>query len=294
MSAALGMISKLGIDSTDPVAKRFDFADGTQIGADEEFIDGNGLRGTLSHDISRVRRGNRRVSGQINMQPNAVELSYLLQWILGGSPTGSGTVTYPLADTLVTRYVAVDRNASTLFTYDAVAVDRATFRADQGSPLSLNLDVVGKDETQSGSFPSLTIDTANGPFIFTDCVVVIGGTTVDIRNFELVVENKIDRDRFFNSATLVTPNKQDRQIMFRTELPWGDYYALYNTGPSGVAITLTFTYGSAVLAFSLVKVAFPRKPFPPMGRRENMFMLEGNAYKSGSTLELVTTLNVGP
>jgi hypothetical protein len=290
MAAAIGMLNKLGIDSSNPVTKRFDFMDGSAIGTDEEFLDGNGIRGTLSHDISRVRRGNRRVSGNLMFQPNAVELSLLLQWIFGGTPTGSGTVTYPLADTLVTRFVAVDRNATNLFTYDAVAVDKAVFRADQGQILQTNLDVVGKDETISGSFPSLDIDTANGPFIFTDLVATINSTTVSLRNIEIEVSNMIDRERFFNSPTLVTPNKQDRMITFRTELPFGDYYALYNTGPSGVAVVATFTNGSAVLTMTMSKVAFPRKPFPAIGRREGTMALDGICYSNGSTKELVTTL----
>ncbi len=37
----------------------------------------------------------------------------------------------------------------------------------------------------------------------------------------------------------------------------------------------------AVLTFTLAKVAFPRRPFPPMGRRENMFMLEGKSFANG-------------
>jgi hypothetical protein len=290
MAAAIGMLNKLGIDSADPVTKRFDFMAGSNIGVEEEFLDGNGIRGTLSHDISRVRRGNRRVSGNLMFQPNAVELSLLLQWIMGGSPTGSGTVTYPLADTLVTRYVAVDRNATNLFTYDAVAVDRAVFRADQGQILQVNLDVVGKDETISGSFPSLSIDGANGPFIFTDLVATINSTTVSLRNIEIEINNMIDRDRFFNSPTLVTPNKQDRMITFRTELPFGDYYALYNTGPGGVAVVATFTNGSAVLTMTMSKVTFPRRPLSAIARSEGMMSLEGTAFSNGSTRELVTTL----
>lgn len=289
MAGVFGWAGQLGVSASNPVDARFDFQS-ESLALDENFVDTNGLRGTRARAIERLRQGNRAVSGQIRLQPTAVELAALLPWILGANASGT---TFALADTLQTRYVSVDRSLK-VFTYDTVAVDRATFRASQGEPLELTLDVVGKDETigNSGTFPSLSIDITTGPFIFTDLVFVISGTTVNARSIELVIDNRIDRNRYFNSQTLVTAQPMDRMITLTTQLPYGDHSALYGTGVAGVATTATFTNGATSLLFSMVKVAFPRKsPNYGGGREELMLPLVGQAMKSSTTLELVTTLD---
>jgi hypothetical protein len=292
MAAAQGMLSQLGISASDPVDARFDFQR-ESLKCIEEFLDGNGLRGTLEHDISRVRRGTRRIAGQIVMQPNAAELALLLPWILGANASGT---TYALANTQQTRYVTVDR-VTKVYTYSSVAVNRATFRAGQGEPLQVILDLVGIDETEgnSGTFPSLSINTAaGGPFILPDLALSIGGSTYNCRDFELTVDNRLDANRFFNSLTVVSTPKMDRSITMRTMLPHGDAAAAYNTGPGGVAVVGTFTNGTVSIAFSLVKVTFPRESPSVEGRSEIFVPLNGIAYHSGSTDSLVVTLDSTP
>ena len=294
MVAAIGTLCQCGIDSSNPVTKRFDFMR-SSLGVTEDFIDTNGLRGTYRRDKSRLRQGNRRIQGTITMQPNSVEWSYLLPWITDGTPSGSGTVTYPLADTAPTlRYVAIDHNATSLFTYDNVAVDVARLTAQQGEPLQLDLDVVGFDETISGSFPALSIDTANGPFILTDAVVSINSTAVSVPEISLTLSKGINKDRFLNSQTLTAQTKLDRHVTFSVMPPFGDFYALYNLGVGTTAVTLTFTYGSAVLTISLPYVAFPRLPIDVPGRQEVMLPLTGMCMASGSTNEMTVQLAVGP
>jgi len=296
MAAAVGMLAQLGIDSATPVTKRFDFIRGPGPRLMEEFLDGNGLRGTLSHDISRNRQGIRRVEGPLTLQPNAVELALLLQWILGGTPSGTPTVTYPVGDSLVTRYVECDYNVGSKRSYSGCAVDRAVFRATQNGFLELDLDVVGQDETVSGSFPALSIDTANGPWLLTDCAITINATTVNPRQVEITIDNRIDKDRFFNSQTLVSTVKQDRQITFSCNLPFGDSSALYSAAnsASGVAVVLTWTNANAILTQTMSKVAAPRRSPEIAGRQEVMWDFVGTAFANGATKELVTTLNPGP
>lgn len=291
MAPIYGFQAQLGIDTASTVTKRFDFQS-ESLACDEEFIDTNGLRGTRAHAVERLRQGNRRVGGQIRLQPTAVELANILEWILGGTKSGT---TYPLADALTDRYVVVDRG-SKVFSYNGVVVDKCTIRGAQGEPLDVTLDVVGKDETvgNSGTFPSLTLDTTTGPFIFTDLAFSINATTVQAKEVEIVIDNKVDKDRFFNSQTATALYAMDRVITLKTSLPYGDANALYNTGVGGVATTATFTNGATSLLFDFAKVAFPRKSPTVPGREEVMLPLEGTAYKSGTTLELVTTLDSTP
>jgi hypothetical protein len=287
---------------------RVDFLN-ESLAADENFPDANGLRGTRARSVERIRQGIRRIGGQIHLQPNSLDLSKitnggvgtncLMSWIFGGVPSGSGTVTYPLGDSLQAFNVMVDRSDGTngkVFTYNGVKVNRATFRANQGEPLDVLLDVCGIDESigNAGTAPSIALDTTTRPFILSDLVMVINSVTYNIPSFELVIDNAIDTNRFFNSNTATALIAADRHVLFNTELPYGDATAAYNTGPAGVAVTATFTNGSAVLAFSVTRCIFPRHSPTVRGRQEVMLPMRGVCMKSGSTLEVIPTLNPGP
>lgn len=291
MTATFGFQSQLGVDTANPVTQRLDF-DSEELVCDEDFIDTNGLRGTRSLSQERIRQGIRRVHGMIRFQPTEAELALLLPWILGGTPSLG---TYPLGDILSPRFVAIDRG-SHVFTYNGCVVDTATFHATQNQALSVDLEIIGIDETlgAAGSFPSLTLDITTQPFIFTDLVLVVNGVTYNCRSFELKIDNDIEKERFFNSQTLTAGYAKSRHITISHPLPYGDDSAAYNLGVAGVAATATFTNGAHVLEFSMANVKYPRHSPRVEGHEEIFLPLTGTAYKSGEnpgTLELVTTLS---
>ncbi len=293
-----GFQGQLGIDTIAVVAQRFDF-DREQLVCDEEFRDTNGLRGTRSRSQERVRGGLRRIHGPISFIPTTNELALLLPWILGGTPSGSPLVTYPLADALSSRYVTVDRSSIStfgkVFTYTGCVVSKATFHASQGEPLSVDLDLVGIDETpaNAGTFPVLSLDIATQPMMFYDLALVVNSVTYQCHDFQLVVDNTVETERFFNSQTLTANYAKDRHITLHHELPYGDATAAYNLGVAGVAATATFTEPNAtsVLTFTMSNVKYPRHSPRHNGREEIMLPMEGTAYKNSTTLELVTTLH---
>lgn len=299
MSASLGTYGKLGIGSANPVDKRIRYKDEDLV-AKLEIIDGNEINGELDREIELLRDGAIHVNGPINLTPNAVELSYLLQWILGGTPSGGPTVTYPVTQTnnLVEKYVTIDRVIK-VFTYTGCKVNRATFRAVQGGLLELSLDLIGRtaSEAAAGSFPVITLNFANGPFVFRDVVMSVAGTTVTPKEFTLTVDNMLMGDRFFNSQTLVSIDQPDRKITFETSLPYGDFQALKAGFTSaGTAVVATFTNAGAILAFSMGKVAIPYTDPGTPGRAELMLPVSGDAMRSGggTVASLITTLNPGP
>lgn len=287
---AQGYAGKIGMGSASPVTNRFDVVD-EQLVLRQELINGNGIIGSRSHDISRVRKGLRRVGGPLKLQPNSVEWGYWLQYIFGGTPTGSPTVTYPLADVLPEAYVTIDR-INKVFTYDGCKVNKATIRGRQGEPVELELDILGYDETiaNAGTFPAINRDQANGPFVFSDMILSLGGTSVTFKDFEFVIDNKIDPDRFFNSLLLTARSEQDREVMLRTMLPYGDWSAIYDTGAAGVHAIATATNGNSVLTLDLAALAFPAHGPNLPGRREAFLPIEGRAYLTGATKECVCTL----
>lgn len=261
-------------------------------------IDGNAINGQLDHAIELVRPGEIRVAGPINMTPNAGELVYWLPYIMGGTPSGTPAVTYPLtqANDLGSFYVTIDRVIK-VFTYAGCKVARAVFKATQGGPLELSLELIGisASEDAAGTFPAITLNLSNGPFVFRDLTMTVAGTTVKAKEFTLTVDNMLNGDRFFNSQTLQTIDQEDRKITFETSLPYGDHHALkagFTT--AGTAVVATFTNGGAILIFNMVKVAIPYVDPGTPGKTELMLPVSGDAMSSGSTASLVTSLNPGP
>ncbi len=305
-----GWQGKLGIDTSWPVTKRYNFESAT-FALDEEFVDNNGIRGTVARSGELVSPGKRRCQGQIVIHPTALELAAILEWAMGGTPTGSGTVTYPLSETHAadangifgrpTRYIALD-TVSKVHSFDSVAVDKLTIRGsgDGEQKLEVILDLIGIDETSplgaAGTFPSLNIDTTTYPFMFNQLVMVANGHTYVCKDYEGTWDFAIDKERFFNSITLTALCMTDRHVRVNFNIGWGDGFADYGLGVAGAAVTATFTYGGGTLAIAYNNVKFPRKGPTFQGRgMEIMQRMEGISYKTGtSNLETVTTLNQGP
>lgn len=302
MAAAVGTLGQMGIGTANPTTYMLDFMSESLRRVDES-VDGNGVRGTRSRHATRVRAGLQRIAGPVRWQPNAADLHQLLPWILCGTTTVvSGTKKwYHLGETAATRYVQIDRHAK-VFTYSTVGVDTCKFSADQGALLNAEAGLVACTETvgNAGTFPALAVDITTNPFILSDLVMTVGGTTVTAKRFEVELNNNIDKDRFFNSNTMTAVVALDRVVTFRTQLPYGDFTALYNTGAgTGVAVLATFTNGSVSLIFNMGSVIFP--PMSPLvpGREEVMLDLEGKAYRTGALSdsdaghELITHLDTG-
>jgi hypothetical protein len=291
MAAVMGYASQLGIDTANPVTKRFDFRSST-LGMDEEMVDTGGLRGELAHTIDRNRSGRRRINGDITLNPSPVELALLLPWVYGAVASGT---TFPLGQAFTDRYVTIDKGAK-VPVYSGCRVNKAVFRASEGGPLELVLSVVGVDETlgNAASFPVLAIDATTTPFLLQDCVLTANGAAAQSKMFELTIDYAIDVERFLMNPTVTALNPTDRIITVGLNVPYGDYVSLYGTGQGGIAINATFTNGLVSLALDFVKVVFPRKPIAVEGRGEIMLPLQGTAKKSGATLELVTTLDSTP
>lgn len=289
MSAAITTLARLGIGASateDPVTQRLDFIDFSP-GVEDELRDLNGVRGKYAKDDARVRKNLTRVQPTLRCQPTAVELAALLPWIMDGTPSGTS---YPLGNTTALRSVEYDPNGGSLWKMLNVAVDVATFKAAQGEPLDVSLEMVGRDYSVTGTFPAISLDLTTQPFLMVDCVLTIGGVATQFREFSLSIRKNIDRGRFFNSRTLTAQNKLRREIMWTFTVPYGDNTSLFGTAASaGVAVVATFTNGATSLVFSSGAVRFkPRSPDAPF-QQEVMLPLEGEAFSSDGSAEVLTT-----
>lgn len=288
MAAAMGAIAQFGIGDTSTVDMKLELVGG-DIGLVEEFAESNGITGTRSHPYERVRANLRRVSGSVTLHPNSAQLDVLLPWILGGTES---TNVFPVAEALSAKYVSVDR-VTKVFTYSGVVVSRAVFRASQGTQLEVVLDLEGIDETvgNAGTFPSLTISTAAGPYLFSDCTgaISVGGSAYGFRSWELTVDNMVDGEQFYNNLVRQRIPAKDRVVSLRLEGPYGDLSGLYNTGVTGAAINTTFTNGSTSILFACVKAQFPRLSPQLNGKEEIMTVFDAICRTSSTTKEIIVT-----
>lgn len=292
MADQVGTFNRLGWDDDTTVAtKEFPFLEGSTLGLEETFFDGDGIRGTRSHFIDRVRRTQSRVVGRLLFAPTPAELVTLLPLGYGGTPAGTS---YPLAETVgLTNWIAVRDGTS--YAYAGCIVDTMTISAAVGGPMTVALDVIGKTETvSSGTIGSNTIDASTGgPLVLSDLAVTVAATTYEVNQIEITVRNFIEV-RYRNSVTPTQLLATDREVSVSADFSLGDAAALYGSTIAGVAVVATFTNGAVSCAFTMSKVTAPKQALP-FGQRGILDLpWRGVAKKTGSTAELTTVLDSTP
>ncbi len=201
-----------------------------------------------------------------------------------------------LAESLPSFSLGVDRVAKR-HRYTGCKVNRATFAGTQGGLLRLTLDVVGQAETaDAASWPSLTPDASQGPFIFSDLALTLNATAREVRDFELVIDNGLVTDRFMNSTTVVNLPEGDRHVTLRTTHAFAaanlDLYDQALSGAGGT-LAMTSTQGTpSVLTFTFGDLQVPAEPAGVDGRAEIFLTLPMVARKTGGTLELAANIVV--
>ncbi len=265
-------------------------------------VERTGLRGTRSHVADDTRVGPYSVGGQLVLEPTPEDLAIWLPRILGGAASGGDPKTYPLAETLPSFTLSIDRVAK-VFTYGGCKINRATFHGSQGGLLRLMLDIVAQSETvaAAGTFPALT-PSVTQPYIFSDLTLTLAATAREVRQFDLVIDNALVTDRFMNSLTIVAAPEGDRTIALRTMHAWSaansDLYAQALAGAAGT-LQLTNALGGSPptgyqTTFNFATLQVPdREPSVP-GRQEFFLNLEMMARKVGGTAELVVTHDANP
>lgn len=290
-----GWQAKLGIGATSTVDKPLRFVN-ESFQATRLIIPDDEITGSRDADIGQARYGPFSYIGSITLRPTAVEWSYILEWILGGTPVGTS---YPIADTIVSRYMSIDR-VTKVFLYDGVVVGRATINFVAGAKGTCTLDLFATGETvgNAGTFPSLTLDTTTKAFILQDNVISVNSVAVCTTSITIVIDNLLTPDEFTNCVTgpaeMVPAGPRDIRLSF-TPAYDTTHSALYPPTDAGWAVTVVATNGTVSLSFSFVKVVFDRKsPTVPAANQKIRLPLDGKAYKNGSTASIVTVLDSTP
>lgn len=295
MAGAITALSKLGIGTGDPVDTALAFMDFAP-GVTRELIDTNGTRGTFFPDKNRILENRKIVGPRLSGEPTATELAYLLEWVMGGSPTGSTTKTYPWSNTPATRNLHFKPNAGEEWFLGSVGVDQCAFRTSSGQALSLDMGLVGRtyDATRS-DFPSLTYDITSQPFICSHLVLSVAGSNRACRDFAFTVSGGIDRDRFLNSMNLTAVQRTSGRYVIGLSVPSGDNGSQFWTaGVAGCAVAATFTNPTTSSEFVISVANVMLQPASPefQAGLEGYIALEGQCANNGTSNPVTITLKV--
>jgi hypothetical protein len=291
--AVLGVASKLGTAVSNPSSpptdptEMFEFLN-EDVKLTVHRQNFSGIRGTRSLPGYREAVTTRSVAGSIRMQPTPTELAYWLPRVLGGTPSGSSPVTYPLAETLpsfdVFKLVGpAGGSGSYRFNYRNCVAAKGMFSASQGAALSFALEVVGKDRddppTVAGTWPSaVTEDGVGVPWMFYQAVLQFtppgsGQTAVaySFKEFTLTIDNELDQTRFLNSVTPTEFPTFSRKVSLSLNRPWGNSEAILALLRTGQIVgSLVFTNGTSVLTFSMPYLLAPALADPGVKGREEV------------------------
>lgn len=250
----------MGANGSDTIDQAYAFSS-VSPGAREETIDiGTGLGGygTLAHQVANVRQNSRFCQPRMSFRPSVGELANLLPWIMLGTPSGSGTITYPLGTALAARKILWD-DTQEVFELNGVCCSRAAWSASSGAELTLDVDGEGTDYAIGATFPIGLVMPAGPRLLFRDLAVTVGGTAVKTRSVRVEVSHGVNNDRRFFGAVSSGPANMDRVVTVSLDMPYGVHKALWDAGSAaaGVAVVVPFAYGGYSLTFTMPAVRTP-------------------------------------
>ncbi len=293
--ASVGSQALMAMDSVAPIdvsSTAIDFVSESLVGA-KEHLNPTGIRGTRSRHKERTRAGLERVGGAITLEPSPTELDFLLPFILGGAEVA--TDTFPLAETLPELHIGVRRVVKE-FTYTGCKIVRAVFSGSEGSPLQLALDLVGKTSADA-AVGTVTYPTPDSDdmYVFTDSVLTLASGAREMSDFELIIENVHEDDRFTNSTTRTDVPIIDRNVLLNTTNPYdATNEDLHDQAVAGAAGSLVFTNGARSITFTFANLKFPSLDPSVADRGEIPLVLNGRALQSGSDKEIIVVNDVTP
>ena len=271
---------------TDP---QFEYI-GESLSMQQQMGGGQGIRGSRSHNKSRVRILAESISGGINIEPTANELKTLLFLAMGGGSTSATA----LAETLDNFGVCIDRIAKR-FTYKNCKINRFQLSGSAGQPVSCAVEVEGESEiVEAGAFPSVAAIDGSAPYIFSDATISLAAdaSATQIARFTLAIDNGLDTGRYMNSVTRDCLDPTDRRIGLSLSIPYNaDSVDLHDQSVAGASGTLTLTQGTT-FAFTMGNLKSPAQS-PVTSRRGEEVFLELNmvAYCTSANDELSVTIS---
>ncbi len=222
-------------------------------------IESEGIRSTRGRQAEEVVDGVYTVGGELALEPRPDNLLLWAQYILGGTGVGTPAVVSP-TDTLPSFFLDVDKGPKSM-RYAGCKVNSATFRSGSNQPLILTMDIQGKTEDSTITFPSLSNMSLLQPYVHHNIGltgITIGGTNFNPDNVEVAIENHLKLDRFLASQTRTDLPEEDRTVTFNCDFPFTtDENTLYDIAVAGLTGSVQWTNGGYSLLFTFAKLQTP-------------------------------------
>lgn len=207
------------------------------------------MRGTVARDSESVSSGVSVVSGGISLIPRPDELVHLLPLITGGTFVGTTIDPALITDGFPFFF---DRYTKQ-YTYAGCVFTRTTFASSAGQQLQLACELEGTTETEDNAgtiaFGSLS---TQAPLTHHMAVATLGGSAYNVDNIQISIENPVDAQRFFNSATRTEVPVLDRVVRVSMDFPYTSAVItnLYHLALAGIAANFIYTNGGMSLRFN--------------------------------------------
>ena len=289
MGGSAAVFGKVGIGTSSTVDTALEVLS-CSLRKQGQILEHEGIRGTRSRQSERAAPGTYSISGQIVCQPCPEELASILTW----SGFSVASTTYSLTETLTSRYVDVYTGADKGL-YGGVYVNRITLSSSENSPLTCTLDLVGQTETRStSSFPAVTY-TNSRPFMHHEVTGTFVSSSRAVKSVNVTIDNAlIVAFNASQSANAIFPGNRNVAVSYTT--PWTSAETdMYGQSVAGSAATIAYAYGGYSLSMAFAALQVPDSG-PVISRigSEIVGEFSGMARKSGSTAELIITLDSTP
>lgn len=313
----ISTFARLALKTLPSTSVRLDFRDFTP-GVRGVKADANMNRGELDRAVNRTRTTAVMCNPRYAGEPSALEWSYLLQWITGGTPTGTPLVVYPLGNAVPERKLYFDDANGKIHVMRNVSVRRAVLSTSNAERiLSCDMDLMAAQLASDGTgatepsyelnpasdpFPTVTLDDTTSPFCLPDAsgftalgatttgTITVDGTVTTLSDFTITIDNTVP-DRMFHSFYQTRNIKPDRIITCSFGYPEGEYPDLYTDAEDGVPVFVRMTNGAYIFEIEMPAVIFPREPMEFANRSEVVNRLNGIAYKTSGSASLIVRLD---
>lgn len=219
------------------------------------------LPGRRVLDSSQWAAGNVEIAGSVQHELYDHNLAIIFEHMFGSRVrTGAG----PFTDTctpgdltgkgLTVQVGKPDVNNGTVqpFTYAGCKVAKWQLAGKAGEIVTLGLDLVGKSETTATALATASYATLV-PVTFLNGAVTLGGSAVNVKQFTLSGDNKLDAARrYIGTATIAEPLEADQREYAGSLMLEFEGLTQYNrfVNATSAALVLTFTVGSNTLTIT--------------------------------------------
>lgn len=255
-------------------------------------ISAQGISGTRSPHVDRVRQGTYSVFGSIVLNVSPLDFDFLLPLAMGAGTNPN----FSLAED-VPYFAAMFDTDEDVFLFTGLKVDTMIIRGsaarlnEQSDPdlITVELRCIGKtfedDQTWPVAAPEIPRGANTQPYILSDAAITIDTTAREALSFAMVIRNFLQA-RFVNSltATSICP-ANTRFVGARIRHPWNSTHSdlLEPDIDLGETATITFTNAAMSTQFTMGRVTAPNRPSPTITNKGEIFLeRDYRAYAVGT------------